>query len=418
MQAPRGTYDLYGIEMEVHNYVVQTIIDIAKSYDYRQIKTPIFEDSGLFRRSVGESSDVVQKEMYEFSDKGGRNITLRPEITAAVIRAFLSNKIYGERKNQYKFFYYGEVFRYERPQKGRFRQFYQFGVEFLGETSFYSDLEVILMANNILKNLNIDQNITLKVNSIGKSSERKKYSNILKKYFKDYQKDLCSDCNTRIENNPLRILDCKVDGEKDFVKNAPLLRDYISNESTNNFQNILKTLDEMNINYEIDPMMVRGLDYYNDLVFEFIHDESNITVIGGGRYDTLVQELGGNEMPAVGFALGIERMIDIFLQENKGIEKEIDQTIDVFYTDLSEKNLKVMLESMKILRENGIICRANYKKVSLKSAFSQAEKAGAVYIVVLDDKYKEDKMVRIKNLETKEEVKIELKKFEEDIIKE
>lgn len=418
MQAPRGTYDLYGIEMDVHNYVVQTIIDIAKSYDYRQIKTPIFEDSGLFRRSVGESSDVVQKEMYEFSDKGGRNITLRPEITAAVIRAFLSNKIYGERKNQYKFFYYGEVFRYERPQKGRFRQFYQFGVEFLGETSFYSDLEVILMANNILKNLNIDQNITLKVNSIGKSSERKKYSNILKKYFKDYQKDLCSDCNTRIENNPLRILDCKVDGEKDFVKNAPLLRDYISNESTNNFQNILKTLDEMNINYEIDPMMVRGLDYYNDLVFEFIHDESNITVIGGGRYDTLVQELGGNEMPAVGFALGIERMIDIFLQENKGIEKEIDQTIDVFYTDLSEKNLKVMLESMKILRENGIICRANYKKVSLKSAFSQAEKAGAVYIVVLDDKYKEDKMVRIKNLETKEEVKIELKKFEEDIIKE
>ncbi len=419
MEPIRGTYDLYDKEMDIHNLVVSEIINVVKKYNFSQIKTPIFEKTELFKRSTGEDSDIVQKEMYDFEDKGGRSITLRPELTASTVRAFVSNKIFGKRASQYKYFYYGEAFRYERPQKGRFRQFYQFGVEMFEEGSKYSDVEIISLANNILEHLSLDKNVVLKINTIGKSEERKKYNEELQKYFSN-KEDLCDDCKNRLKTNPLRILDCKVDSNKDIVKNAPKLIDFLGEESKKRYDDILELLDELEISYQKEESLVRGLDYYNDIVFEFVYSNNGDekTVLAGGRYDGLINTIGKKDIPAIGFGIGIERIIDAIKETTPEVFENIQETIDVYFVALEEENKRVILNSMNKLRKVGFVCNATYNDKSIKSHFNEAEKEGAIFVVITDENTIKTNEVKIKNLITKDQAVVNLRDFEEDLISE
>ncbi len=418
MKSVRGTYDLYDKDMQIHNLVVNELKSVVEKYNYTQIKTPIFEETELFKRTTGNSSDIVQKEMYEFLDKGGRSITLRPELTAGFARAFITNKIYGKRLSQYKYFYYGEAFRYERPQSGRFRQFYQFGIEFLEDKTEYSDVEVISLAHNILRHFNLQKQTKLKINTIGNSEERKVYKEKLKEYFTNSESELCEDCKNRLNLNPLRILDCKIDGNKDIVKNAPKLKQFLSENSIKRHEKILTLLNDLNIKYEEDDTLVRGLDYYNDIVFEFIYedDEEKKTIIGGGRYDGLISQLSNQDVPAIGFGIGVERLIDAFLKANENVTGQINDSVDIFYMPQTEDSFKLMLKSMNKLRMYGLICSGSYTIRSLKSLFKEAEKNDAIYCVILDEESVKDNVVKIKNLITKEETKAKLEDFEDDIM--
>ncbi len=420
MEPIRGTYDLYDEEMDIHNLVVKEIINVVKKYNFSQIKTPIFEKTELFKRSTGNESDIVQKEMYEFEDKGGRSITLRPELTASTVRAFISNKIFGKRASQYKYFYYGEAFRYERPQKGRFRQFYQFGVEMFEESSTYSDVEIISLANNILRHLGLEKQVVLKINTIGKSEERKKYNEELQKYFLDKEEDLCEDCKNRLKTNPLRILDCKVDSQKDIVKSAPKLMDFLGEESKQRYIDILELLDELEITYQKEESLVRGLDYYNDIVFEFVYSNNGDekTVLAGGRYDGLINTIGKKDIPAIGFGIGIERIIDAIKETTPEVFENIQETVDVYFVAKEEENKKVILKSMDKLRKVGFVCSATYNDKSIKSNFNEAEKEGAIFVVVTDENTPKTNEVKIKNLVTKDQATVNLADFEEDLISE
>lgn len=417
MKPIRGTYDLYYKEMKIHNELVRELEEIVTTYGYSQIKIPIFENTELFRRSTGESSDIVQKEMYDFTDKGGRELTLRPELTAGTVRAFITNKIYGERLPQYKFFYYGEVFRYERPQSLRYRQFYQFGIEFFGETSKYSDIEVLALGNQIISKLNLNDKTILKINTIGTSEEREKYNQKLRKYFEKDKSELCEDCLKRLELNPLKILDCKIDSKKEIVKNAPLLLQTLSEESILKFEKIKEELEKLNIKYEVDNRLVRGLDYYNDIVFEFeykYNDETK-TIIAGGRYDTLVEQLNGPQTPAIGFGIGVERLIEA-IKENKDENLiETEETTDIFYLATNEKDHFKMLKSMTTLRNSGISCYGDFSNRSSKSQYKLSQKMKALYVIIFDQELDEN-TVRVKNMITKEEINVKLEDFEKDIL--
>ncbi len=420
MEPIRGTYDLYDKEMDIHNLVINEIISVVKKYNFSQIKTPIFEKTELFKRSTGEESDIVQKEMYDFEDKGGRSITLRPELTAPTVRAFISNKIFGKRASQYKYFYYGEAFRYERPQKGRFRQFYQFGVEMFEEGSEYSDVEIISLANNILEHLGIKQKVVLKINTIGKPEERKKYNEALKEYFLNKEEDLCDDCKNRLRTNPLRILDCKVDSQKDIIKEAPKLSEFLGEESKKRYNDILELLDELEISYQKEESLVRGLDYYNDIVFEFVYSNNGDekTVLAGGRYDGLINNIGKKDIPAIGFGIGIERIIDAIKETTPEVFENIKENIDVYYIAKENENKKLILKSMDKLRKVGFVCSATYNDKSIKSHFNEAEKEGAIYVVVTDENTIKTNEVKIKNLITKDQAVVNLEDFEEDLINE
>ncbi len=418
MKPVRGTYDLYDIEMSKHNLVIEELKNIVRRYNFTQIKTPIFEETDLFRRSTGDSSDIVQKEMYEFEDKGGRSITLRPELTAGAIRAFLTNKIYGKRLTQYKYFYYGEAFRYERPQSGRFRQFYQFGVEMLQEDSVYSDVEIISLANNIIKHFGLSQKVTLKINTIGSSKERNLYKEILQNYFANHKEDLCEDCHTRLELNPLRILDCKIDSQKDIVQGAPKLKETLEDQTLKRYAHILTLLDDLDISYEEDSTLVRGLDYYNDIVFEFVYKNENEehTIIGGGRYDGLINQLSNQDVPAIGFGIGVERLISAVKDTSPEIFEDVEDTVEIFYMPQTEKAMPVILKSMDTLRQYGFLCGASYTIRSLKSLYKEAENKKAIYAVLITEENLENDLVKIKNLITKDEMEVNLKDFEEDLI--
>lgn len=418
MKPIRGTYDLYDQEMAIHNLVIEELKKIVKRYSFTQIKTPIFEETELFKRSTGNSSDIVQKEMYEFEDKGGRSITLRPELTAGAIRAFLTNKIYGKRQTQYKYFYYGEAFRYERPQSGRFRQFYQFGVEMLQEKSVYADVEIISLANNIIKHFGLEQKVTLKVNTIGSSKERKLYTEILQNYFAKYKDELCEDCLTRLELNPLRILDCKIDANKEIIQNAPKLKEVLEDITLKKYAHILTILDDLNIDYEEDATLVRGLDYYNDIVFEFVYqdEEEEYTIIGGGRYDGLINQLANQDVPAIGFGIGVERLIYASKKTTPEIFADVVDEVEIFYMPQTEKAMPIVLKSMDNLRQYGFLCETSYTIRSLKSLYKEAESKRAIYAVVITEENLENNLVKIKNLVTKEEDEVALKDFEEDLI--
>ena len=403
-QAPRGTFDIYNEDYNLRKSLVDTLFSITEKYGFNNIETPIFEDVNLFVRTVGETSDIVNKEIYEFNDKKGRSLALRPELTAPIMRSYIQNKMYAQNPIK-KMAYYGPAFRYERPQAGRFRQFYQFGIESFGIKNPIYDAQIIAMAKEILDFLNI-KNYQININTIGSKEERLLYNKALQNYFKNYQENLCHDCIKRLEKNPLRILDCKHDNQKDFFQNIPKLNDFLEKESKDYFSKIIKGLDDLKIDYVIDDSLVRGLDYYNDLVFEIKMNTPNAkdTVIGGGRYDHLATVLDGPFTEAIGFAIGVERLIDLFKNENEINSLDYRLKYDIFLGMINENDVIRFNDLIIKLRQLGFICETNYEQQSYKSCLKQALKNEAIFLVTLND----DKFI-LKNL---------IEKTEEELTKE
>ncbi|KGF61714.1 histidine--tRNA ligase [Metamycoplasma hominis] len=339
-QRLKGTRDIYGLEEKVLNLIENKFFKIIKNYNFKRICTPIIEDANLFIRSVGETSDIVSKEMYLFKDNGQRDIALRPEGTASAIRAFVENKI--NNLEPTKLAYFGPMFRYERPQKGRYRQFIQGGVELIENSTIENNFEIIKLAYDFLKSLKIS-NITLEINNLGSFESRNNYIEILKEYFSKYKEQLNEISLIRLQKNVLRILDDKEEIKKDFVKNAPKLIDYLSSIEKERFKNLLDLLDEFEIKYVINPYLVRGLDYYNDVVFEFVSNSdalgSQCTVLGGGRYDGMIKSFGGPDIGSIGFAFGVDRLMEIIMSNIDNYpELNFNETILIAYLNEDEKN--------------------------------------------------------------------------------
>ena len=404
---PKGTVDFIKTDSEYYKYISDVFDAYCEKYNYKYIRTPIFESSELFHRGVGDSSDIVRKETYDFKDRGDRNITLRPEGTAGVVRSFIENKMYADVIQPVKLYYNGTMYRYERPQNGRLREFTQIGVEVFGSNDPLIDAEVISLPINIYNSLGIE-NIVVKINSLGDNESRENYKKALKEYLKPHLNDLCSDCKERFEKNPLRILDCKVDKDGDILKNAPKISEYLSKESKEHLEKVLEYLDLLEINYEIDENLVRGLDYYTDTVFEIEVNSNELgssKVIGaGGRYNNLVNSLGGPETSAVGFALGVDRIISVLkLKEiNIPIRNEIDAYI--MYVNETEKEKAIYLN--QILRLNGFSSEINSLNKNLKAQFKEADRYKAKYLIILNSEDFKKSLITIKDNVTKEELKI------------
>lgn len=408
-KAPRGTFDIYGNDSLLRDDVVNTLFDVVSLYGFSPIMTPMFEEEELFIRSVGDSSDIVNKEIYQLEDKKGRKLALRPELTAPIMRSYIEHKMYAQDPFK-RLCYYGPNFRYERPQAGRYRQFYQFGVESIGYRDAQYDAQIILMAMHLLYQLNIT-NTTLYINTLGNNEERKAYNQALHDYFSQYQEQLCSDCQMRITKNPLRILDCKVDGASEIIANAPKLRDFLGAESLTYYQTIKNSLDQYCITYVEDESLVRGLDYYNDIVFEIKAQSDNAqnTMIGGGRYDQLCAELGGPSQPSIGFAIGIERLIETIKQLNPEIMEAYNPIVDVYFSCANPKDRALAYPLMAQLRD-GLVVDMNYQDRSYKKNLQTAIKLQALYLVSF-----EDDNVIVRNLKTKEDQVVLLSEFSSDL---
>lgn len=406
IQKQKGTYDMYGEMVEKYNYIKRIFSDLMNEYNIKYIDTPIFESSNLFHRGVGETTDIVTKETYDFKDRGDRDITLRPEGTAGIVRSLIENKLYTTLP--LKLWYEGPMFRYERPQSGRHRQFRQAGVEIFGDETPLMDANVISIMVKFYERIGL-KGIKVRINSIGNKESRENYRDALLKYFKPYLNDLCEDCQSRYEKNPLRILDCKVDSEKEYMKNAPKIIDYLDEKSKKHFEDVLKYLDLMEIQYIIDHKLVRGLDYYTDTVFEVeadIKDFGSQNVIGGGgRYNNLVENMDGPSIPAVGFALGIERIINALDAEDIKIIN--DDSLDVYVAPVTEKEIDNAISLVSNLRDNAFSVDMDYTNKKMNAKFKEADRYKAKFIIILgEDEIKNNKLTIKDNL-TKEEVKIE-----------
>lgn len=393
---PKGCYDVTGEVARKYQRICEVVSAYAKIYNYKYIRTPLFESTELFKRGVGDTTDIVQKETYDFIDRGGRSFTLRPEGTAGVVRNFIEDKLYGNQSSVVKEFYIGTMYRYERPGLGRNREFTQFGVECLGSDDEMMDAEVISFSYNILKELGLD--VTVKINNLGSVEDRENYKNALVEYLTPHINDLCEDCQNRIKTNPLRILDCKVDDQSEILKNAPSILDYHSKESNDRFNKILTYLDYLDIDYEVDNTLVRGLDYYDYMVYELKLNDS-LALGGGGRYNHLVKNLGGPEVPAVGFACGIERIIN-------EMNDESFNNIDVYVMCVNdEEKIKANIITQD-LRLNNIICETNVMGKSLKAQFKEADNMNAKNLIILNSEDLSKGLITVKDNVTKEEVKV------------
>ena len=393
---PKGCYDVTGEVARKYQRICEVVSAYAKIYNYKYIRTPLFESTELFKRGVGDTTDIVQKETYDFTDRGGRSFTLRPEGTAGVVRNFIEDKLYGNQSSVVKEFYIGTMYRYERPGLGRNREFTQFGVECLGSDDEMMDAEVISFSYNILKELGLD--VTVKINNLGSVEDRENYKNALVEYLTPHINDLCEDCQNRIKTNPLRILDCKVEDQSEILKNAPSILDYHSKESNDRFNKILTYLDYLDIDYEVDNTLVRGLDYYDYMVYELKLNDS-LALGGGGRYNHLVKNLGGPEVPAVGFACGIERIIN-------EMNDESFNNIDVYVMCVNdEEKIKANIITQD-LRLNNIICETNVMGKSLKSQFIEADNMNAKNLIILNSEDLSKGLITVKDNVTKEEVKV------------
>ncbi|MDD3392112.1 MAG: histidine--tRNA ligase, partial [Bacilli bacterium] len=390
-------------------YLENLIKSLMEKYNYQYFRTPIFESTELFHRGVGETTDIVSKETYDFTDRGDRSMTLRPEGTAGVVRSFIENKLYGTETYPVKAWYYGPMFRYERPQSGRFREFYQFGVEALGCSNPMIDAEVISIAVNFFKLLGLKE-ITVSINSLGDRDSRKNYKEALLKHFKPHLDELCEDCQKRYSKNPLRILDCKVDQNLSFMKDAPKMIDYLNEESQNYFKNVQNYLSVLDINYEIDTNLVRGLDYYTHTVFEVKANVAGFgsqnVLCGGGRYDYLIEEIGGPATPGIGFALGMERLLVAL--EYEGIVLEDENAIDAYIIPLSEKESSYALALTNMLRLNGFSTDVDYMQRSIKANFKQSDKLNARFVIIIGEEEVKNDKITIKDNRTKDEYKIML----------
>ncbi len=404
---PKGTYDIYGSDGKYYNYINAVFQNVAELYNYEYIRTPIFEDSALFHRSVGETSDIVSKETYDFKDRGDRDITLRPEGTAGVVRSFIENKMYGDTNQPKKFYYSGTMYRYERPQAGRYREFTQIGVEALGSDSPLMDAEVISLAYRLMEEMGIE-NVTVKINSLGDKESRDNYREALVKYLEPHINDLCSDCQNRFKTNPLRILDCKVDQDTEILKNVPKILDYLNPDSKKRFEKVLEYLNYLDVDYEVDANIVRGLDYYNHTVFELVADIEDLgnasTIAAGGRYNSLVSTLDGPETPCVGFASGVDRLM-IVLKKLRA--EEIKNAIDVYVLAVNEEEKITALKLVQDLRWSEVKCEMDTLDRSLKAQFKQADRLGARLLILLNSEELQKGIITVKDNLTHEETKVD-----------
>lgn len=408
-QRPKGTQDWYGENMHKRNVIEDMARDLCRTYNIKQVITPIFEHTVLFQRGVGETTDVVQKEMYTFTDKGDRSITLKPEGTAGAIRAYLENNMYADSQPT-KLFYFTQAFRYEQPQSGRLRQHHQFGVEFIGSKSPLAEVELITLITTFIKSLGL-KDAKLHINSIGCKNCRKTYNDALLSYLKKHEDQLCSTCRERMQKNPLRVIDCKVPSCKEIVKDAPRTIEYLDEECKEHFEELQRLLTELNTPYEIDTGIVRGLDYYTKTVFEFVNSEG-FTLCGGGRYDGLVHEIDEKQdIPSVGFGMGIERIL--YFLEKEGVELEKEPGIDVYIGILGTEVRGKAFEFVTGLRNEGIITETDYMDRSVKAQMKYANKIGAKYVALLGEDEMKNQKVTLKNMENGEQSEVDFDKFVE-----
>lgn len=400
---PKGTVDILPGESEKWVNIEARIRKVCRLYDFREIRTPIFESGELFHRDQNDVSDMVTKETYDFVDRGERNMTLRPEGTAGVARSFVENKLYVDNPVS-KLFYMGPMFRYERAQRGRQRQFHQFGIEALGSPSPLMDAEVIATAVAVIKEFGLG-GIKVKINTIGDEESRKAYKDVLVNYFEKYIDDLCSDCKNRLYKNPLRILDCKVDNDKDYFKSAPKISSYLNETSKKHFADVIEQLEAMGIEYEVDENLVRGLDYYTHTVFEIEVDCSELgkqnVICAGGRYNNLIKQIGGPDTPACGLAFGMERLL--FALESEGKKLAPDYKSHLFIIAMGEKALKKSSAMLNDLRMGGLISEMDYSNKSIKAQFKLADKNNALFTAIIGDNEVDNNTVNIKNNETNEQ---------------
>ena len=413
-KAAKGTQDVLPSQSHNLRFVEGILMEIADEFGFKEIRTPVFEHTELFTRSVGDTTDVVQKEMYTFNDKGDRSITLRPEGTAGAARAFLEHGLYNEPLPQ-KVCYLTSCYRYEKPQAGRLREFHQFGVECFGAASPAADAEVISLANEIFGFLGVED-IHLEINSIGCPECRKNYHAALKAYFESKKENLCNTCLERLEKNPMRILDCKNPSCKEIAAEAPVVLDYLCDECKAHFEGVQAYLDEMMIPYSINPQIVRGLDYYTRTVFEFVADSIGAqgTVCGGGRYDGLIEELGGSHMPSLGFGMGIERLL--LLLESQGIKLPEAKRPDLYIAPIGEKASLKAARLVQALRQGGVSAQFDVVGRSVKAQMKYANKLGAVFTVVLGDDDITAGKVNVKNMDTGEITEMDLEEFDEEFL--
>ncbi|HLQ70688.1 MAG TPA: histidine--tRNA ligase [Bacillota bacterium] len=410
MKAPRGTKDLLPNETSKWEYVERIIKEICHTYHYSEIRTPLFEHTEVFKRGVGDSTDIVQKEMYTFQDQGGRSITLRPEGTASVARAFVENKLYGNAVQPVKLYYFMQMFRYERPQHGRMRQLNQFGVEVLGSANPQVDAEVIDLAMTCYKKLGISS-LKLVINSLGDKQSRDSHREALIKHFNPVKDELCSDCNRRLNDNPLRVLDCKKDRDHPAMKTAPSILDHLNETSLEYFNQVKAYLDMMDITYTVDPNLVRGLDYYNHTAFEIMSEAEGFgaitTLLGGGRYNNLTQELGGPDVPGIGFGMGLERLL--LAMEAEGADIPLDEGLDTFIITMGEDAENASIPLIHQLRENGIQVDKDYMGRKMKSQFKVADRVGAKYVIIIGGDELQKQVVPIRNMATGEQMEVPIK---------
>jgi histidyl-tRNA synthetase len=408
-KAIKGTKDVLPKDVHKNQYIEATALDIASKFGYKEIRTPVFEHTELFQRGVGDTTDVVQKEMYTFDDKGGRSITLRPEGTSGAVRSFLENGLCNEALPQ-KVCYLTSCYRYEKPQAGRLREFHQFGVECFGTASPLADAEIIALAKSIFDTLGV-RDLSLEINSIGCPKCRAEYHKALKEYFASRKDELCDTCKGRLDRNPMRILDCKSPICHEIAQGAPVVIDYLCDECKEHFEKVQKYLDAQNIEYKINPQIVRGLDYYTKTVFEFVSNSIGAqgTVCGGGRYDGLVEELGGQHTASLGFAMGLERLM--LLMEAQGCEFPQAEKPDLFIVALGEKATLKAVEIAKDMREEGFSALLDLNQRSVRAQMKYADKLGAKFNVVIGDNEVENKIAKLKNMQTGEETEINLDTF-------
>ena len=410
IKMPRGTQDILPQDSAKWRYIENRLHTLMELYNYKEIRTPIFESTELFARGVGDSTDVVQKEMYTFKDKGGRSLTLRPEGTAAVVRSYIEHKMQGEPNQPIKLYYNGPMFRYERKQKGRYRQFNQFGVEAIGAENPSIDAEILAMVMHIYESFGL-KHLKLVINSIGDSESRKEYNEALVKHFEPVIDTFCSDCQSRLHTNPMRILDCKIDRDKEAVKNAPRITDYLNNDSKSYYEQVKLHLDNLNISYVEDPNLVRGLDYYTHTAFELMidnpeYDGAITTLCGGGRYNGLLQLLDGPDETGIGFALSIERLL--MALDEEGISLDVSEDFDLFVVTMGEDADRYAVKLINDLRRNGIKVDKDYLNRKIKGQMKQADRLNAKYTVVIGDQELENNEIGVKNMISGETENVQL----------
>ena len=416
----KGTRDIIGEEANAFNYIENLLKQICELFAYNEVRPPVLEHTELFVRGVGESSDVVRKEMYTFLDKAERSVTLRPEFTAGIMRLIVNNKLLNTNELPYKAYYVGPVFRYERPQLGRYRQFTQFGVEAVGNNTPEIDVETMVLAYTILTSLNLE-NVSIKINTLGDEESRNNYKNALKAYFVKYLDQMCPDCHSRYELNPLRILDCKVPEDQMIVAGAPKMKDYLSDAAKERFNKVLALLDSLEIPYEVDDTLVRGLDYYSETVYEFHYVSSTGNDYGaigaGGHYGGLVKEIGGPDVAGVGFSFGIDRLYSVLRDDNL-LPDGLNNPIEIYVMPMGEVAKPLAMQTAAALRISGYRVDMCFEEAKLGNMFKRAERKGAQFAVIIGENEVNNQEVIVKNLATTEQKSVPVSELIEKISQE